>query len=232
VAGLSPAEVLLDYLESREMLLALDNCEHLIEACAGLADDLLRSCPRLKILATSREALRVPGERAWLVPSLSLPDAREETAFGQPVRHEAVRLFAERAAAPGFELDEHNAPFVARICQRLDGMPLAIELAAVKIRELSASQIAARLDDRFLLLTGGSRGALPRRRTLLATMDWNHEPLSERGGVVPQDLGFRERLYPGCRGAYLFRRRRRPRGDPRPPLQAGGQIAGPRGTAW
>ncbi len=181
-AGISPAEALLDYLEPRETLLVLDNCEHLIEACAALADDLLRSCPGLKILATSREALSVPGERAWLVPSLSLPDAREETSPGQLVRHESVRLFAERAAAaaPGFKLDEHNAPAVARICQRLDGIPLAIELAAVRIRVLSAAQIASRLDDRFLLLTGGSRVALPRQRTLLATMDWSHELLSER----------------------------------------------------
>ena len=180
-AGLSPAEALLDYLEPRETLLVLDNCEHLIEACAGLADDLLRSCPGLKILATSREALRVPGERAWLVPSLSLPDAQEETTPGQLVRHESVRLFVERAeaAVPDFKLDEHNAPAVARICQRLDGIPLAIELAAVRIRVLSASQIAARLDDCFLLLTGGSRVALPRQRTLLATMGWGHELLSE-----------------------------------------------------
>jgi predicted ATPase/DNA-binding CsgD family transcriptional regulator len=185
-AGLSPAEVLLDYLEPRETLLVLDNCEHLIEACARLANDLLRSCPGLKILATSREALSVPGERAWLVPSLSLPDAKEETTPGQLVRHESVRLFAERAeaAAPGFKLDEHNAPAVARICQRLDGIPLAIELAAVRIRVLSAAQIAARLDDRFLLLTGGSRVALPRQRTLLATMDWSHELLSEREGAL------------------------------------------------
>ena len=181
-AGLSPAEALLDYLEPRETLLILDNCEHLIEACAGLADRLLRSCPGLKILATSREALSVPGERAWLVPSLSLPDAQEETTPGQLVRHESVRLFVERAgaAAPGFKLDENNAPAVARICQRLDGIPLAIELAAVRIRVLSASQIAARLDDRFLLLTGGSRVAMPRQRTLLATMDWSHELLSDR----------------------------------------------------
>jgi predicted ATPase/DNA-binding CsgD family transcriptional regulator len=181
LAGVSPADALLDYLESREALLVLDNCEHLIGACAGLANDLLRSCPGLKILATSREALRVPGERAWLVPSLSLPGAREEMAPGQLVRHESIRLFAERAeaAAPGFKLDEHNATAVARVCQRLDGIPLAIELAAVRIRVLSAAQIAARLDDRFLLLTGGSRVALPRQRTLLATMDWSHELLSE-----------------------------------------------------
>ena len=179
--GLSAAEALLEHLAPRETLLLLDNCEHLIEACAGLVDVLLRSCPALKILATSREALRVPGERTWLVPSLSLPDVREEMVPEQLMRHESVRLFVERAeaVAPGFGLGEQNAPAVARICQRLDGIPLAIELAAVRIRVLSASQIAARLDDRFLLLTGGSRVALPRQRTLLATMDWSHELLSE-----------------------------------------------------
>jgi predicted ATPase/DNA-binding CsgD family transcriptional regulator len=181
-AGLSPTEALLDYLAPRETLLLLDNCEHLIEACAGLVDVLLRSCPGLKILATSREALSVPGERTWLVPSLSLPGAREEMVPEQLVRHGSIRLFVERAeaVAPGFTLNARNAPAVARICQRLDGIPLAIELAAVRVRVLSASQIAARLDDRFLLLTGGSRVALPRQRTLLATMDWSHELLSER----------------------------------------------------
>jgi predicted ATPase/DNA-binding CsgD family transcriptional regulator len=181
-AGLSPAEALLEYLEPKEMLLLLDNCEHLIEACAGLVDDLLRSCPGLKILATSREALRVPGERSWIVPSLSLPDAREQMDPERLARHESVRLFVERAeaVAPGFGLGEQNASAVARICQRLDGIPLAIELAAVRTRVLSASQIAARLDDRFLLLTGGSRVALPRQRTLLATMDWSHELLSDK----------------------------------------------------
>jgi predicted ATPase len=172
-AGLSPAEALLDFLAPRETLLLLDNCEHLIEGCAELADVLLRSCPGLKILATSREALRVPGERTWLVPSLSLPAVREDVDLEQIGRHESVRLFVERAeaAAPNFTLSEQNAPAVARICQRLDGIPLAIELAAVRIRVLSAAQIAARLDDRFLLLTGGSRVALPRQRTLLATID-------------------------------------------------------------
>ena len=181
-AGLSPTEALLNYLAPREMLLLLDNCEHLIEACAGLVDVLLRSCPGLKILATSREALSVPGERTWLVPSLSLPGAQEEMVPWQLVRHGSIRLFVERAeaVAPDFTLNEQNAPAVARICQRLDGIPLAIELAAVRVRVLSASQIAARLDDRFLLLTGGSRVALPRQRTLLATMDWSHELLSER----------------------------------------------------
>lgn len=131
---------------------------------------------------TSREALRVPGERAWLVPSLSLPEAREEVSPEQLMRHEAVRLFVERASAvaPGFSLTEENAPAVARVCERLDGIPLALELAAARAGVLSPSQIASRLDDCFLLLTGGSRVALPRQRTLRATMDWGHELLSEK----------------------------------------------------
>lgn len=117
-AGLSPSEALLDFLAPRETLLLLDNCEYLIEGCAQLADVLLRSCPGLKILATSREALRVPGERAWLVPSLSLPDVGEDVDLEQIGRHESVRLFVERAeaASPDFTLSEQNAPAVARIC--------------------------------------------------------------------------------------------------------------------
>lgn len=178
--GVSPTEELLNHLEYKEALLILDNCEHLIEGCAALADTLLRSCPGLKILATSREALRIPGEWAWLVPSLSLPDPGSEILPEQLMRHEAVRLFVERAAAvaPGFELTEENAAAVTRVCGRLDGIPLAIELAAASAGMLQPSQIASRLDDCFLLLTRGSRVALPRQRTLRATIDWSHELLS------------------------------------------------------
>ena len=179
-AGLSPAEALLDHLAPREMLLLLDNCEHLIEGCAGLADALLRTCPGLTVLATSREALRIPGERAWIVPSLSLPDVGSTQGLEEMMRHEAVRLFVERAAAaaPGFSLTDENAPAVARVCERLDGIPLAIELAAARCRVLTPAQVSSRLDDCFLLLTRGSRVALPRQRTLRATMDWSHELLS------------------------------------------------------
>jgi len=181
-AGISPAEALLDHLASKEMLLLLDNCEHLIEGSAGMADALLRTCPGLKVLATSREALRIPGERSWIVPSLSLPDARSTMGSEELMRHEAVRLFVERAAAavPGFSLTDENAPAIARICERLDGIPLAIELAAARCRVLAPAQISSRLDDCFLLLTGGSRVALPRQRTLRATMDWGHELLSQK----------------------------------------------------
>lgn len=180
--ALSPAEALRDYLAPTETLLLLDNCEHLIEGCAGLADALLRTSPGLKILATSREAMRIPGERTWLVPSLSLPEAREEVFPEQLMRHEAVRLFVERAeaVAPGFTLTEENAPAMARICERLDGIPLAVELAAARCGVLTPAQLSSRLDDCFLLLTGGSRVALPRQRTLRATMDWGHELLSEK----------------------------------------------------
>ena len=179
--ALSPAEALRDYLAPTETLLLLDNCEHLIEGCAGLADALLRTIPGLKILATSREAMRIPGERTWLVPSLSLPEAREEVFPEQLMRHEAVRRFVERAeaVAPGFTLTEENAPAMARTCERLDGIPLAVELAAARCGVLTPAQLSSRLDC-FLLLTGGSRVALPRQRTLRATMDWGHELLSEK----------------------------------------------------
>jgi predicted ATPase/DNA-binding CsgD family transcriptional regulator len=176
------AEVIVELLRSAEALLVLDNCEHLIEGCAELADALLRGCPGVKIVATSRETLRVPGEVSWLVPSLSVPDPQARALLDYLSTHEAVRLFVERASAasPGFALTEENAPAVIRICRRLDGMPLALELAAALTRTLSAQQIAERLDDRFLILTGGSRVALPRQRTLLATMDWSH-------GLLPKE---------------------------------------------
>ena len=134
--GRSLTEVLWERLETEDLLLVLDNCEHLIDACATLADTLLRACPGLKILATSREALGVAGETSWLVPSLSLPDLWHPPSAEQLVRYEAIRLFVERArtVASGFEMTEENAPAVARVCARLDGLPLAIELAAPRAR--------------------------------------------------------------------------------------------------
>ena len=179
--GQSPTAALLKRLKAANALLVLDNCEHVVAACAGLADALLRSCPGLKILATSREALRVAGEMAWSVPSLPLPDPALLPGPEELMDYGAVRLFVERAgtAAPGFALTEANAPAVARICGRLDGLPLAIELAAARARVLSPAQISARLDDRFLLLTGGGRVVMPRQRTLGATIDWSHGLLSE-----------------------------------------------------
>ena len=174
-------ETLADSLRPREVLLVLDNCEHLVEACANLADALLRACPRLRILATSRETLGIAGETPWLVPSLSLPAGRQPPAIEEMPRFEAVRLFIERTTAvlPGFALTDRNAQAVAQVCQRLDGIPLAIELAAARARVLAVEQIAARLDGCFRLLAAGSRTALPRHRTLRATIDWSHELLSE-----------------------------------------------------
>src|ERR671916_2136282 len=174
--GRSPTEALSDYLRNRKVLLVLDNCEHLVEACAELAEALLHSCPELRVLATSREALGITGEVAWPVPSLSLPDLRRLPEVESLSQYEAARLFFERAAAanPTFALTEQNAVAVAQICYRLDSIPLAIELAAARAKVLSVEQIAERLDDCFGLLAAGGRTAMPRHRTLHATMDWSH----------------------------------------------------------
>jgi predicted ATPase/DNA-binding CsgD family transcriptional regulator len=179
-------ETLSNHLGSTKMLLVLDNCEHLVEGCAALADVLLRACTNLRILATSREALGIAGESAWPVPSLVLPGPEQQPSIEELARYEAIRLFVERAGAvvSTFELTEHNAPAVARLCHRLDGMPLAIELAAARVRVLSVEQIASRLEDSFGLLTGGSRTALPRQRTLEATIDWSHKLLSKKEQVL------------------------------------------------
>ncbi len=180
---------LLDALRSRDMVLVLDNCEHLIDACAQLAQTLLGACPRLRILATSREALGVAGETTWLVPSLSLPPPQQLPPLMELTKSEAVELFVERAAAtlPTFMLTPENAPDVAQVCQRLDGIPLAIELAAARVKVLPVVQIAARLDDCFRLLTGGSRTAVPRQQSLRATIDWSYALLTE-----PEQALFRQ----------------------------------------
>ena len=172
---------LVDALQSRQMLLVLDNCEHLIEACAHLAQTLLSACPQLQILATSREGLGIAGETAWVAPPLSLPDPQPLPSVDQLTQSEAIQLFVERAGAalPTFVLTPENAPAVAQVCQRLDGIPLAIELAAARAKVLAVEQIAARLDDCFHLLTGGSRTALPRHQTLQAATDWSYNLLSD-----------------------------------------------------
>src|ERR671916_121532 len=179
--GRSLTETLSDYLSSKKMLLVLDNCEHLIEACATLAEALLRSCPELRVMATSREALGITGEVAWHVPSLSLPDVRRLPDIESLPRYESARLFVERAAAvkQTFTLTDQNAVAVAQVCYRLDGIPLAIELAAARAKVLSVEQIADRLNDPFGLLSAGGRTAMPRHRTLHATMDWSHELLPD-----------------------------------------------------
>ncbi|MBI5029156.1 MAG: tetratricopeptide repeat protein [Chloroflexi bacterium] len=181
--------VLTNYLRSKNLLLVLDNCEHLIEACAQIADTLLRGCPNLSILATSREPLSIAGESTFRVPSLSLPDSPNATI--ELLRQfEAIRLFIERASAADhdFKMTNQNAATVAQICQRLDGMPLAIELAAVRVRSLAVDQIAARLANRFSLLTGGSRSAPTRQQTLCGAIDWSYDLLSEQERELFQRL--------------------------------------------
>jgi non-specific serine/threonine protein kinase len=176
-------DTLLTALQHRHLLLVLDNCEHMVDACAELAEALLRGCPALRILATSREPLRAAGERTWRVPSLSLPGPLNGQAIDETVRSEAGRLFLERARAaqPEFALTDRTARAVADVCRRLDGIPLALELAAGRVRVLDVEQIAARLDDRFRLLVGGRRTAPPRQQTLRATVEWSYF-LSKSGG--------------------------------------------------
>jgi predicted ATPase/DNA-binding SARP family transcriptional activator/DNA-binding CsgD family transcriptional regulator len=179
-------ESLLDALRDKDMLLVLDNCEHLIDAAASLVDDLLDSCPRLRVLATSREPLGVMGELGWLVPSLSVPDAQQSPTIEEFEGYESARLFVDRASKkhPGFELTPQNATAVAQVCARLEGIPLAIELAAARIGILSAEQISERLGHSLKLLTGGDRMADRRHQTLRATLDWSYELLGEPEQVL------------------------------------------------
>ena len=179
-------QTLLHHLRPRQALLILDNCEHIVESCARLANLLLRNCPGLRVLATSREALGVPGEKLYPVRSLSMPLPERLPPTATLTDFEAIRLFVERARAadPQFELTDARASAVVEICHRLDGIPLAIELAAARARALTVEQIAARLDDRFRLLTGGSRTALPRHQTLRAAMEWSFELLPEAERAV------------------------------------------------
>lgn len=174
-------KTLVDHLHPKRVLLLFDNCEHLIDACARLTDALLRGCPEVKILSTSREILGLTGEVAFPVPPLSLPDARHLPPLAHLTEYEAIRLFLDRATAaqPDFTFTDATAPAVAQICQRLDGIPLAIELAAARVRSLSVHQITAHLDERFRLLTGGSRTALARHRTLRGLIDWSYDLLTE-----------------------------------------------------
>jgi predicted ATPase/DNA-binding CsgD family transcriptional regulator len=174
-------EYLAKVLRDRRMLIVLDNCEHLMLACAELADTLLRRCPDVRILATSRESLRVAGETVWRVPSLFVPDERVHLSLAELERSDGVRLFTDRASAvlPDFTLTVANAAAVGRLCRRLDGIPLALELAAARLPVLSVEQIADRLDDALWLLSSGGRVAPPRQQTLRATLDWSYRLLSE-----------------------------------------------------
>lgn len=192
-------ETLIAWLSSRAVLLVMDNCEHLIEAAAAMCQTLLERCPNLRILATSRQRLGLTGEIIWRVPSLLSPDPSEiasqhpqgENPSAFATRYPAVQLFVERAKAarPGFALRiEEEARAVAQICHRLDGIPLAIELAAARVRSLSAQDIQARLEDRFRLLTDGSRAALPRQQTLQAAVDWSWNLLGEAERTLLRQL--------------------------------------------
>jgi len=183
-------ETLVDRLRSKRLLLVLDNCEHLLDACAKLADALLKTCFNLRILATSREAIGVAGERVWQVPPLATPGPVAKISLESLCQFEAVRLFTERAVAvqPRFALTEATGPVVAKICSRLDGIPLAIELAAARTSALSVAQIAERLQDGFRLLSHGARTALPRHQTLQATMDWSYALLTEPEQLLFQRL--------------------------------------------
>jgi predicted ATPase/DNA-binding SARP family transcriptional activator/DNA-binding CsgD family transcriptional regulator len=174
-------ETLTDFLRSRHLLIVLDNCEHLLDSCARLAESLLWQCPQLHILATSRQALGLSSEAIWRVPSLATPDPEHLPDFERLPKYDAVHLFLDRAAAsrPGFVLTTENAPAVVRICHRLDGIPLALELAAVRVKVLAAEQIANRLDNALALLTKGNQSGLPRQQTLRATLDWSHTLLNE-----------------------------------------------------
>lgn len=179
-------QTLSHFLKAKRLLLILDNCEHLVAACATLCIDLLRACPGITILATSRESLNVRGEQTYRVPSLALPDLSEmnQGTFNTPEaisRFEAVRLFSDRAllVKPSFIVTNANALALAQVCAQLDGIPLAIELAAARVRSLSVEQINERLDSRFRLLTSGDRSVLPRQQTLRALIDWSYDLLRE-----------------------------------------------------
>ena len=171
---------LIDHLKDRILLLVVDNCEHLISACARLAEELLRACPKLRILATSREALGLTGEMIYHLSPLVVPVAEAQPPLKELEQVEAVQLFVERAGAvqSGFSLTEENAPAVVQICQRLDGIPLALELGAARVSALPVEEIAKRLDDRFGLLTAGRKTRLPHHQTLRALIDWGYDQLS------------------------------------------------------
>ena len=187
--------LLMDYLREKHLLMMLDNCEHLVEAVRSLTEALLHAAPNLKVLATSRVVLGIAGEVTWRVPSLSMPDVSRQTTAARPGiedtpqdqnpalvlgQYESVQVFADRAAAvlPTFALTNQNVGAVGKICQQLDGIPLALELAAARVKLLTAQQIADRLDDALRLLTQGNSTALPRHQTLRTTMDWSHALLT------------------------------------------------------
>ena len=182
--------VLMDYLRNKNLLLVLDNCEHLVSACAALVNSLLQACPDLHILATSREALGIEAEQTYRVPSMSFPEPGEKIELEELIKYEAVDLFIRRAkvALPGFELNEHNAEIVAGLCRHLDGIPLALELAAARLRVMDLEQIASQLEHRYWLLRGGDRSAPPRLQTMRSSIDWSYQLLSDVEKVLLKRL--------------------------------------------
>src|ERR1700674_5304246 len=185
-AAMQPLQILVSYLEDKEVLLVLDNCEHLLDAAAALVAEVLRAAPGVRVITTSREPLQVPGEHVVQVPPLALPPADGSVTLSQLGHNEAVMLFIEGAVAASgaFELTDSNQTAVVQLCRRLDGLPLAIELAAVRTRVLTAEQILERLTDRFALLTGGGRAALPRHQTLRTTIDWSYDLLTRAEQIL------------------------------------------------
>src|SRR2546430_5687068 len=190
-AATDPMALILGHLESRELLLVLDNCEHLLDAASLLVAEVTRAAPGVRVIATSREPLSAPGEHVLPVPPLELPSADAAEPLDRLGQNEAVMLFVERAeaASGAFELTAGNRGPVADLCRRLDGLPLAIELAAVRTRILTVEQILERLSDRFGLLTGGGRAALPRHKTLETAIDWSYELLSAFEQTLLRRLG-------------------------------------------
>lgn len=184
--GRTILETLVDYLKGRRALIVLDNCEHLLEGCRELVRRVLERCEGVRVLSTSREPLGVPGEVLYPVPSMPVPHEESDRSLEAIAFVESVRLFVERAtqSKPAFQLNNDNVLGVASICRRLDGIPLAIELAAARVRHLTPNEIAERLDDRFRILTGGNPAALGRHQTLRAAIDWSHDMLTEQEKVL------------------------------------------------
>jgi predicted ATPase len=183
-------DTLLEFLRRRDVLLVLDNCEHLVESCARFAEAALRASRGVRILATSREALDIAGELAWRLPTLPTPDVEARESADQLMQYSAVRLFVARAAfaSPSFRLTDDNSATVARICRQLDGIPLALELAAARVKAMRVEQIDERLDDRFQVLTSGNRTALPHQQTLRSAIDWSHDLLDDSERILLRRL--------------------------------------------
>ena len=181
-AGKPLIQSLVEWLKKKQLLIVLDNCEHLLDECAKLADSIIRACHGIKILASSRESLGITGEQSYRVPSLETPDPKQSYTVERLSQYASAQLFLDRArmARPDFEITNANAPALVSLCHHLDGIPLAIELAAARVRSLSVEEINGRLQDRFRFLTGGSRTALPRQQTLRALIDWSYDLLSEK----------------------------------------------------